>query len=208
MSRSKTAAAVGLALCVSVAGACASGGGVRRLSGSPTQVPPGHPGSTDSGLVTDSGPYWCDLIPRDALRRVLGPAVDLHEFRNAGATKNNTICGVRDTAKYGPLGVQWNIDGGPDEVAAWTHDVASDRPAALPARLGIGFTVHSVSASRLPYMSVSAFRCGPHDPWIEIFLRTVAPGHDASRDLTALMEVAQRRFGEVHRCVPRPLGGS
>jgi hypothetical protein len=149
-------------------------------------------------------PYWCDLVPRRALSRVTGVSSDLSEIRNAGANENSSMCSVKDRERYGPLAVQWNVTGGRNEIAEWMKDVASDRPTRLPAKLGFGFTVYSQSVSRLPYFTASAFECGPRDAWIEIFVRGISAGRDATKDLTDLMRIAQRRFGAIHHCTPKP----
>jgi hypothetical protein len=159
-----------------------------------------------SGPVTDSVPYWCDLVPRGALSRVSGALPGLSEIRNAGATKDGTMCGVRDKERYGPLVVQWNKTGGRDEIARWMKDVASDQPSRLPPQLGTGFNVYSQSVSRLPYFTASTFECGAHDAWIEIFLRRISSGRNPTKDLTDLMRIAQRRFGKIHGCTPGPVG--
>jgi hypothetical protein len=154
------------------------------------------------GHVVDSSPYWCDLVPKDALRLVTGPADDLREIRNSTATRDRALCGVKDREKYGPLVVEWDVTGGRNEVAARTKDVAPDRPDRLPPELGYGFSVHSSRSSHLSYLTASAFRCGSGDAWIDIFLRSISPGRDMTRDLVDLMRIAQGRFGKLHRCSP------
>jgi hypothetical protein len=205
MRHARGIAAIASALCVVAAGSCESAGKETRPTGSPSVATPRPGGSLRSGPVTDSAPYWCDLVPRRALTQVSGLSADLSEIRNAGATKDSSICGVRDKERYGPLVVQWNVTGGRDEIAAWIKDVESDHPTALPAPLGSGFIVYSQGESRLPYFTASAFSCGTRDSWIEIFVRSVSSGRDATRDLTDLMRVAQGRFGKLHRCTPRPI---
>jgi hypothetical protein len=148
--------------------------------------------------------YWCDLVSRRALTRMSGASAHLSEIRNAEATEDSTICGVRDKERYGPLGVQWDATGGRAEIAEWMKEAASDHPAALPAQLGTGFIVYSLSESRLPYFTASTFGCGARDPWIEIFVRGFSQGRDTTKDLTDLMRFAQRRFGALHHCTPRP----
>jgi len=188
-----------LAACAAVLGACVSGG--RKVP--PTVSPAATSASPGvSGPVTDSVPYWCDLVPRGALSRVSGVLTGLSEIRNSGATRDRSICGVRDKERYGPLVVQWNVTGGRDEIATWLKDIGSDHPIRLPSQLGVGFSVYSQSASRLPYFAASTFDCGPHDAWIELFLRRISSGRNATRDLTDLMRIAQKRFGELHRCTP------
>lgn len=165
-------------------------------------------GRADMRPVVDTAPYWCDLVPRESMARVSGPEHELVEVRSPENTAEQGICSVKDAGRYGPLGVLWDLKGGRASLASNLRQLAADRPRPLPVRLGSGFVAYSPRTSHLPYESGSLFRCGSHEPWIYIALRTVSAGRDATEDLTALMEVAQRRFGEVHRCVPRPLRGS
>jgi hypothetical protein len=151
-------------------------------------------------------PYWCDLVSRRALSQVTGVSGSLYEVRNAGIGEDLSMCAVKDEQRYGPLTVQWDVTGGQSEIAGRTKDVASDHPTRLPATLGTGFTVHSPSA-RLPYFTAAAFTCGSRDAWIEIFIRGVSPGRDATADLAGLMRVAQRRFGVLHHCRPAAASG-
>jgi hypothetical protein len=54
----------------------------------------------------------------------------------------------------------------------------------------------------LSYLTASAFQCGSGDAWVDIFLRSISPGRDMTRDLVDLMRIAQGRFGRLHRCSP------
>ncbi|MFB9834858.1 hypothetical protein [Actinoallomurus acaciae] len=151
--------------------------------------------------MTDAAPYWCDLVSRRALSRVTGVSGRLYEVRNVGTGEEISMCAVKDEQRYGPLAVQWSVTGGGSEIAKWTKDVAADHPTRLPATLGTGFTVYSPSA-RLPYFTAATFACGARDAWIEIFVRGVSSGRDATADLAGLMRVAERRFGVLHHCAP------
>ncbi len=42
-------------------------------------------------------------------------------------------------------------------------------------------------------------------PWLSIGLSRVQDGRDYREDLTALMRVAEKRFGVLHGCEPGPL---
>ncbi|GLY73269.1 hypothetical protein [Actinoallomurus iriomotensis] len=152
--------------------------------------------------MPDTAPYWCDLVSRRALSRVAGVSGGLYELRNAGTGEDLSICTVKDEQRYGPLGVQWDVTGGRNEIGQSAKDVASDHPVRLPATLGSGFAVYSPSTSRLPYFAAATFACGSGDAWIEIFIRGVSPGRDATADLAGLMRVAERRFGVLHHCAP------
>ncbi|MGH3380068.1 MAG: hypothetical protein ACRDP6_35590, partial [Actinoallomurus sp.] len=127
-----------------------------------------------------------------------GASAHLFELRNSTATKDSTICGVKDKETYGLLGVQWDVTGGRAEIAEWTKDLASDHPTALPAQLGTGFIVYSLKESKLPYFTASTFGCGTREPFIEIFVRGFSQGRNTTEDLTDLMRFAQRRFGALH----------
>ncbi len=186
--------------------ACGSGGHGRHQVPSPAALA-GDADRAASGALVDSAPYWCDLVPQEALSGVTGATSDLREVRNSMASKDRAICGARDREDYGRLVVEWDVTGGRNEVTSRMKDVAVDRPSPLPSRLGFGFGVRSPSNSTLPYLAAATFGCGSRDAWIDIFLRRVV-GRDATADLTDLMRIAQKRFGEIHRCTPRavPVG--
>lgn len=164
-------------------------------------------GKPDLRSVTDIPPYWCDLISKESLTRVSGQEQGLREVRYPENTTERRVCGVKDAARYGPLGVAWDLRDGRASLAANLRQLAADRPRPLPAGLGTGFVAYSPGTSHLPYESGALFRCGADEPWIYIALRDVSPGRNAVKDLTDLMRIAERRFGRVHRCSPGALGG-
>ncbi len=53
-----------------------------------------------------------------------------------------------------------------------------------------------------PYRVSAKFRCGGKERLLDIYLSQVAKGRDGIKDLTDLMRIAQRRYGEVYDCVP------
>jgi hypothetical protein len=191
------------AICVTAPAACASPG--HRSQPVLSHSPPPSPHSTAAGTLDDSAPYWCDLVPKKALIRVTGISSRLREVRSVAVDEDGSLCGVRDSEKYGPLVVEWNTTGGSNEIASRMKDVAAERPARLPPQLGTGFVASASTAYELPLLAAATFGCGSPDAWIDIFLRRTAPGRDVVADLTGLMRVAQRRFGVIHRCTPRPV---
>jgi hypothetical protein len=185
--------------CLLVAVACS---GARP---SPSAAPPTTGRSAavaipDTRPIVDIAPYWCGLVPVEALTRVSGPGRGLVERRSPVKSPDAMVCGVRDDQRDGPLGVTWDRRDGRALLARALRQVADDHPRGLPRGLGSGFLVHSPRTSRLPYEVGALFRCGSRDVWMYLALRSVAPGRDAGGDLVGLMRVAQRRFGVVHRC--------
>ncbi|WP_344458422.1 hypothetical protein [Actinocorallia aurantiaca] len=80
------------------------------------------------------------------------------------------------------------------------------RPAWLEESLGYGFTVYAPShPGDRPYYAISTFRCGQHEPWLRIDISKVQDGRDYQEDLTALMRIAEKRFGVLHECEPGPV---
>jgi hypothetical protein len=196
-----------LGMCVVVLPACTSNG---HMSPGRSLVPPAASSATPRGgsdlrTVVDSAPYWCDLVSKEALRRVAGLYTSLGEVRNPEATKNHTVCGVKDNQLYGPLNVWWDVAGGRVEVASLLKKVSADQPRRVVPDYGFGFAVYSPGSLKLPYLTAAVFRCGANEPWIYIAVREISPGRKAIEDLTGLMRVAQRRFGQLHRCTPKPL---
>jgi hypothetical protein len=181
---------------------------VTACTGHGTKPPPstGSPGSAggkpDDRPVADLAPYWCDLVPKEALTRIGGFQDGLAEFRAPTNSADRAVCGVKDDERYGPLGVTWDLKHGRELIAASLKQVAADHPQRLPAQFGSGYVSYSPGASRLPYEAGSLFRCGSREPWIYLALRRVSPGRNATKDLTDLMRIAQKRFGELHRCTP------
>jgi hypothetical protein len=183
--------------------ACTDGHGAKPL---PTGSPGGASGKSDDRPVADLAPYWCDLVPKEALARIGGSRDGLAEFRAPTNTADRAVCGVKDDERYGPLGVTWDLEHGRELIAASLRQVAADHPQRLPAQFGTGYVSYSPGTSRLPYEAGSLFRCGSREPWIYLALRRVSPGRNATNDLTDLMRIAQRRFGKIHGCTPGPVG--
>jgi hypothetical protein len=175
------------------------------LACTPHRGPQSRPSASpvrDARPVIDTAPYWCDLVPKEALSIISGPSHDPAEFRAPTDTNGHSVCGVKDGTKYGPLGVTWDIEHGRELLAASRSQVAADRPRTLPVRLGAGFISYSPGRSGLPYEVAALFRCGSKEPWIYLALRQVSQGRDMTKDLVELMRVAQGRFGKLHRCSP------
>jgi hypothetical protein len=195
-------------LCIATSVACASRGNDASPGSSTATRTPGKSTAgaraLDSRPVVDTSPYWCDVIPKEALRRIGGAKLDLTEFRSPDNDKSRAVCGVRDGGKYGLLGVTWDLTKGRELIASSMKRVAADNPERLPASLGSGFTAYSPTTSRVPYEAAALFRCGDRESWIYIAVRSVSEGRDATRDLTDLMRIAQQRFGKIHHCTLLP----
>ncbi|MFG1701379.1 hypothetical protein [Nonomuraea sp. NPDC049309] len=77
--------------------------------------------------------------------------------------------------------------------------------AALPKDLGTGLIAYTERPPRTrPYYTMMLFRCGDKRPWISVDLSEVQSGRDPVSDLTQLLTIARKRYGEIHRCTPRP----
>ncbi|MFC5818071.1 hypothetical protein [Nonomuraea harbinensis] len=77
--------------------------------------------------------------------------------------------------------------------------------AALPEDLGTGLIAYTARLPRTrPYYTMMLFRCGDERPWISVDLSEVAKGRDPVSDLTQLLTIARKRYGELHECTPKP----
>ncbi len=76
----------------------------------------------------------------------------------------------------------------------------------LPPELGDGVatTDGSNGLSSRDNLVVAMFRCGERKPWISIDFVPVVRGRDAVQDMVDFMRIAQKRFGQIHKCTPRP----
>ncbi|WP_327584371.1 hypothetical protein OHA25_52690 [Nonomuraea sp. NBC_00507] len=74
----------------------------------------------------------------------------------------------------------------------------------LPADVGHGMAAYLTNSplDDQPYRVSAKFRCGGKDRMIDIFLAQIAKGRDAIKDMTELMRIAQKRYGELYDCAP------
>ncbi|WP_327102494.1 hypothetical protein [Nonomuraea glycinis] len=74
----------------------------------------------------------------------------------------------------------------------------------LPTELGDGMAAYLTNGllATEPYQVSAKFRCDSKERMIDIHLTQVAKGRDAFKDLTELMRIAQKRYGEVYDCAP------
>jgi hypothetical protein len=149
--------------------------------------------------------YWCDLVPRQALRLLTDTTGKINEFRDGSLAKQG-LCLVRDDQRYGAISVSWDTSAGPQTVQRQAEAFAQFDPKRLPATLGYGFeTKLPYSADHRPYYGIVSFACGGARPWLRISLRDVRAGRDYVRDLEELLRIAEGRFGELHGCRPGPV---
>jgi hypothetical protein len=161
--------------------------------------------SVDLRAVSDSAPYWCDYVPREALQRIAGVSTDLTEARDSWAIEQGG-CRVDGPNLAYPLGVEVmrgnthkTID---SELKKWRKFT----PKRLPDELGYGFVVYAPGhVDDRPYITSSAFQCGDRQTLIYLEIVDVAKGRDYLADLTELMRIAKKRYGVLHKCMPGPV---
>ncbi|WP_242889193.1 hypothetical protein [Actinomadura litoris] len=168
-------------------------------SDSPKKPPP-----SDPRPVADSAPYLCDFVPERALRLVTGLDVAL-DARWSGPQTDNGLCLAHAKSRNAPLGVRWSYNNGDNVVEEQRKGWSGTADQPIPAELGKGLAVPTASDATLrPNYVISVFSCGKKRPWISIDFAPVVRGRDAVRDMVDFMRIAERRFGEIHKCTPRP----
>ncbi|MFI0417518.1 hypothetical protein [Spongiactinospora sp. 9N601] len=155
----------------------------------------------------DSAPYLCEVVPEKALRQVTGFTGPLKDY-TSGQWAMSGNCLMQDVTPS-PLSLGWGRKDG-EKVLERLHGgvFAQYNPTPLPAEMGTGSVlIHPRPPSTIdPNDVIAIFRCGDVRPWIHMSLPRVAPGRDPVKDLTDLMRIAQKRYGELHDCTPAPLG--
>ncbi|TMR09011.1 hypothetical protein ETD86_45355 [Nonomuraea turkmeniaca] len=158
--------------------------------------------------VMDSAPYICKLIPEQAFRLVSGVTGPLAE--KTDGSQNDGDCWAPDTTPR-PLEVRWmqEGDGMPREqldfVLEDRRQVYSRRGGVtLPTDLGDGLAAYLPNSpfADQPYRVVAKFRCDGKEQLVTIYLARIAKGRDAIKDMTELMRIAQKRYGELYDCTP------
>ncbi|MGW4411572.1 hypothetical protein ACWEJ6_46625 [Nonomuraea sp. NPDC004702] len=164
--------------------------------------PPLPPAATaDLRPVTDSGPYWCDVIPQQAVRLISGLSIPLEESKD-GVPTTNGGCLLRN--EYTRFSLNWSIRGGDEALDLAHENFGKSRVADLPSDLGKGLVAYTGDAPRTgPYVAFILFRCGDKRPWMGIDFSEVAKDRNMIADLITLLRIARSRYGEIHQCTPK-----
>lgn len=183
-----------LSVAVAIFVAGCDGGGHRK-----TDMPP------DVQPVADSGPYLCDLVPEPSFRRVTGVAGQLNSDWD-GPQTDNGLCLASSSVGPAPLGAEWSYVEGERILRTQQKNWAHQSSHQLPPELGRGLAGYQESGGLdgRPNYVIALFRCGKKKPWISIDFVRVVRGRDAVQDMFDFMRIAEKRFGEIHKCTPRP----
>ncbi|MGP3910266.1 hypothetical protein [Nonomuraea sp. 10N515B] len=157
--------------------------------------------------ITNSAPYICMLVPEQAIRLVTGARGPLAE--KTSGNENSGECRTDTTSR--PLKVGW-LNTGDGTSHEHLDFLMEDRRrlysrhggVTLPAQLGDGLAAYlpNTPIAEQPYRVSAKFRCGSKDRMIDIYLAQVAKGRDAIQDMTELMRIAQKRYGDLYDCTP------
>ncbi|PRX03399.1 UNVERIFIED_ORG: hypothetical protein CLV66_111183 [Actinomadura viridilutea] len=101
------------------------------------------------------------------------------------------------------MGIHWRYGDGEEVIRRLEKSYADNGIHALPEGLGKGFASPAAGYPNPNYV-ISLFKCGDKRPWLSIDFAPVVRGRDAVQDMFAFMRIAQKRFGELHKCTPRP----
>jgi hypothetical protein len=155
--------------------------------------------------VSDSRPYLCDLVPERAFRQVTGHSGTLTSSWS-GPQTDNGLCLARLPKGFAPLGVEWSYEDGEKILRTQRDNWAHESPHQLPADLGSGLAAKlpGNGLDGRPNYVIAVFKCGKKRPWISIDFSPVVRGRDAVQDMFDFMRIAEKRFGEIHKCEPRP----
>ncbi|CNF09565.1 Uncharacterised protein [Mycobacterium tuberculosis] len=177
---------------MSLAVACEDGGAAQSPP-SPVKEP-----------VVDSAPYLCELVPERAFRAVTALSAPLTSDWDGPQTDNGLCLALAE--KKATLGLVWSYRDGEGTVRFQRKKWADNKTYALPPDLGEGLAVVIPTAGAVtrPNYVIALFRCGKKRPWISIDFVPVVRGRDAVRDMFDFMRIAEKRFGEIHKCTPRP----
>ncbi|MFC9969386.1 hypothetical protein ACFVH6_00630 [Spirillospora sp. NPDC127200] len=164
----------------------------------PPPVPSAHP-------VVESAPYLCDLVPERSFRQAVGITAPLEVRWSGRPRQDHAMCSARVAGEEAALGMRWSFNDGENIIRTQRGDGDDPDRRDLPPDLGDGLTAldGDTVSSRDNYV-IALFHCGKKKPWIRIDFVPVVRGRDAVQDMTDFMRIAQKRFGEIHKCAPRP----
>lgn len=175
------------------------------LTGCTGTNPPPSPSPSDkisAAPLTDSPPYWCDFLPQQAVRTISGLTLPLQEDKG-GVPTTHGICTLRN--EYTRLSAVWSIRDGDNVLDTAQKNFGEHRLAELPTELGKGLISYTGRPPQTkPFYTMMLFRCGDKRPWISIDLSEIDKGRNPVSDLTQLLSIARKRYGELHKCTPKP----
>ncbi|WP_344943716.1 hypothetical protein [Actinomadura miaoliensis] len=141
-------------------------------------------------------------MPEVEFRRVTGITGTLKPA-GGGDPADNYLCLAHAAGRSAPLGLQWDLEDAEKIVRQQERGYAERSSYLLPSELGKGFASPAAGSPRPNYV-IAMFRCGDERPWLSIDFAPVVRGRDAVQDMFAFMRIAQKRFGQIHKCEPRP----
>ncbi|MFB4305909.1 hypothetical protein [Actinomadura sp. GTD37] len=161
---------------------------------------------SDVRPVSDTAPYLCDLMSELAFRQVVGATAPLKSDW-AGPHVDQGLCVAMPPKGRAPLAVEWSYEDGEKILRTQRNNWSNESHYQLPSDLGRGLAGYQPSGGLdgRPYYVIALFRCGKKKPWISIDFVRVVRGRDAVQDMFDFIRIAEKRFGEIHKCTPRPL---
>jgi hypothetical protein len=146
--------------------------------------------------VTETAPYWCQLIPQQAVRDVTGITEPLTQENDIRPTDSVSACEVGSKEKL-PLEVELALSAEAQlrETKEFSHNKSQ---MELPSNLGRAIFRTAPDAPN--FAISSAFHCGGKLTWLSIVIRPVRSGRDPRADLPALLSIAEKRYAELARC--------
>lgn len=167
-----------------------------------TACSPGSPKkkNVDLNPVNDAAPYWCQLVPQNAVPRVTSISLDLRQNRDIDIRDTLSSCEVGNDTEL-PLEVQLGLDG--EAQFQEKQEFEHNRDATqLPPDLGRAILRTAPEAPN--YTAASTFHCGKHLVWIRIIIRPVTKGRDPKKDLPELLKIAESRYASLAPCKIKP----
>jgi hypothetical protein len=150
------------------------------------------------GAVTDTAPYWCQLVPRTALWQVTGvaPSQVVENLRSKDAAPDNDLECTAQLA--GDFGLLVEIDSGRFATQVAFQQLRPGRLAlsTLPADLGLARARHNGPQ----WFGFALYYCGRSPHLALISLQQVVADRDPLTELAALLTIAERRWAAMAKC--------
>jgi hypothetical protein len=154
----------------------------------------------DLSPVTDVAPYWCQLIPTNAVPRLTAVSQGLRQDQDVDIHNTLTNCQVGNDTEL-PLQVQLGLDG---EARFQEKDEFEHSRSEARLSPDLGHAIFRTAPEAPSYMTASAFHCGKRLVWIRITIRPVIQGRDPKKDLPELLRIAENRYADLAGCKIKP----
>lgn len=161
-------------------------------------------GEKQPSPLADRPPYWCELLPKNAVMKVSNATRAEEVVGRSGLLDDQRYsCSVEHPGPRGNLiSINVYMKAEANRAVPFARSATGEAAVAVPQELGEGEVVEG--------FGWALWRCDEEPVYMDVNLYYSylhpegTPDRDVKRDLVTLLEIAQRRYAELAACDVKP----